>query len=33
MSKYQLQDLSEANSVGEWVAADFRLANVFTRHG
>lgn len=33
MSKYQLQNLSVTNSVGEWVAADFRLANVFTRHG
>ena len=33
MSEYQLQNLNATNSVGEWVAADFRLANVFTRHG
>ena len=33
MSTNQLQNLSEANSVGEWVAADFRLASVFSRHG
>ncbi len=25
--------LSESKSVGEWVAADYRLANVFSRHG
>ena len=33
MSTYQPQNLSATNSVGEWVAADFRLASVFTRHG
>ncbi len=33
MSTTQLQPLNAANSVGEWVAADFRLANVFNRYG
>jgi len=33
MSTTQLHQLSATDSVGEWVAADFRLANVFTRHG
>lgn len=33
MSVSLLQNLSAANSVGEWVATDFRLASVFTRHG
>lgn len=33
MSVNQFQNLSATNSVGEWVAADFRLASVFTRHG
>ena len=33
MSASLLQNLSATNSVGEWVAADFRLASVFTRHG
>lgn len=27
------QGLNESRSVGEWVAADYRLANVFSRHG
>lgn len=33
MSFNQLQELRETDSVGEWVATDFRLANVFTEHG
>lgn len=33
MSTTQLQRLDANNSVGEWVAVDFRLASVFTRHG
>ena len=33
MSTTQLPQLSSTHSVGEWVAADFRLASVFTRHG
>lgn len=28
-----LQDFDAARTVGEWVAADFRLANVFSKHG
>lgn len=33
MSLNQLQDLQTTESVGDWVAADFRLANVFTKYG
>lgn len=33
MSVNSLQNLNASNSVGEWVAADFRLAGVFTKHG
>jgi regulator of cell morphogenesis and NO signaling len=33
MTANHLQDLSAAESVGEWVATDFRLASVFSRHG
>lgn len=33
MPAANLQQLNASNSVGEWVAADFRLAGVFTRHG
>ena len=33
MTTDHLQNLSATKSVGEWVATDFRLASVFTRHG
>ena len=33
MTATNSQALTPANSVGEWVAADFRLASVFSRHG
>lgn len=33
MSINQLQPLEATDTVGEWVATDFRLANVFTAHG
>lgn len=33
MTIHPLQDFNVARTVGEWVAADFRLASVFTRHG
>ena len=33
MTPDHLQNLNTTNSVGEWVATDFRLASVFTRHG
>lgn len=33
MTTTQLQHLDATRTVGEWVAADFRLASVFTRYG
>ena len=33
MTTAQSGSLNENNTVGEWVAADFRLASVFNRHG
>jgi regulator of cell morphogenesis and NO signaling len=33
MATTQLQHYDPNRTVGEWVAADFRLASVFTRHG
>lgn len=33
MTMAQSEGLSAINSVGEWVAADFRLASVFSRYG
>ncbi|MCU0510314.1 MAG: DUF542 domain-containing protein [Anaerolineae bacterium] len=33
MSNIQVHQLDATNSVGQWVASDFRLASVFTRYG